>query len=58
VSRIIFSHANGFPASTYRVIIQALRKAGHQVDSIECIGHDPHFAVNDNWPGALAKSGT
>jgi len=48
--RIIFSHANGFPASTYRLIFQGLRLAGHRVDAIECIGHDPNYPVSSNWP--------
>jgi pimeloyl-ACP methyl ester carboxylesterase len=58
VSRIIFSHANGFPASTYRLIIQALREAGHHVDAIECIGHDPHFPVSSNWPKLVEQLAT
>jgi pimeloyl-ACP methyl ester carboxylesterase len=62
MSQIIFSHANGFPASTYRLIFQGLRRAGHHVDAIECIGHDPSYPVSSNWPmlvkqlAALAKT--
>ena len=58
MSRIIFSHANGFPASTYRLILQALRDAGHQVDAIECIGHDPNFPVSSNWPKLVDQLAT
>ncbi len=47
---IVFSHANGFPAGTYRVLFEAWRRAGHAVHAIERIGHDPRFPVTSNWP--------
>ena len=50
MSQLVFSHANGFPASTYHYMIQCLRRAGHQVKAIECIGHDPSYPVSSNWP--------
>lgn len=47
---IVFSHANGFPAGTYRIIFEAWRAAGFQVHAIEKFGHDPRFPVTSNWP--------
>lgn len=49
-ARIIFSHGNSFPASTYRVIFDNLRQRGFQVDAIEKFGHDPQYPVTNNWP--------
>lgn len=47
---IVFSHANGFPAPTYRVLFDAWRAAGWQVLAIDKFGHDPHYPVTSNWP--------
>lgn len=47
---IVFSHANGFPAGTYRVLFEAWRKAGYEIKAIERLGHDPAFPVTSNWP--------
>lgn len=47
---IVFSHANGFPAGTYRTLFEAWRKAGHAVHAIEKFGHDARFPVTNNWP--------
>jgi pimeloyl-ACP methyl ester carboxylesterase len=44
-----FSHANGFPASTYRTIFAELAD-DYEIRAIECIGHDPRFAVTRDWP--------
>ena len=49
-ARIIFSHGNSFPASTYRVIFESLRQRGFAVDAIEKFGHDPRYPVTNNWP--------
>lgn len=43
-----FSHANGFPASTYRQVFDVL-EVHYQIRSIETIGHHPDFPVSDNW---------
>jgi len=48
--RIVFAHANGFPAGTYRQLFEAWRAAGYEVHAIERLGHDPRFPVSDNWP--------
>lgn len=47
---IVFSHANGFPAGTYRVLFEAWRAAGHDVHAVEKFGHDPAYPVTSNWP--------
>lgn len=47
---IVFSHGNGFPAGTYRVLFDAWRAAGYRVEAVERFGHDPAFPVTSNWP--------
>jgi pimeloyl-ACP methyl ester carboxylesterase len=46
---IHFSHANGFPASTYRTIFAELSD-DYEVRHIERIGHDPRYPVTADWP--------
>ena len=50
MAHIVFSHANSFPASTYRVLFQYLRERGLEVSAVERYGHDPHYPVTNNWP--------
>ena len=47
---IVFSHANGFPAGTYRSLFEAWRAAGFTVHAVEKYGHDPRYPVTNNWP--------
>lgn len=47
---IVFAHANGYPAGTYRVLFDAWRSAGFEVQAIERIGHDPAYPVTSNMP--------
>ena len=47
---IAFSHANGFPAGTYRLMFEAWRAAGFDVIAVDRYGHDPLFPVSSNWP--------
>jgi pimeloyl-ACP methyl ester carboxylesterase len=47
---LVFSHANGFPAGTYRVLFEAWRAAGWQVEAIDKFGHDTRYPVTSNWP--------
>ncbi len=47
---IVFSHANGFPAGSYRLLFEHWRGAGYEVQAIEKFGHDPRFPVSSNWP--------
>lgn len=49
-ARIIFSHGNSFPASTYRVLFESLRQRGFEVAAVEKFGHDPKYPVSNNWP--------
>jgi pimeloyl-ACP methyl ester carboxylesterase len=46
---IVFAHANGFPAGVYRVLFEAWRARGFQVQAIERFGHDPDYPVSSNW---------
>lgn len=48
--QIIFSHANSFPASTYRVLFSHLRSRGFKVRALDKFAHDPRYPVTDNWP--------
>jgi pimeloyl-ACP methyl ester carboxylesterase len=47
---LVFSHANGFPAGTYRKLFDRWREAGWRVVAVERFGHDPAFPVTSNWP--------
>ena len=47
---IVFSHGNGFPAGTYRVLFERWRAAGFAVHAVEKYGHDPKYPVSSNWP--------
>jgi pimeloyl-ACP methyl ester carboxylesterase len=46
---IHFSHANGFPASTYRTIFAELAD-DYEIRSVERFGHDARFPVTQDWP--------
>ena len=50
VRTVVFSHANGFPAGTYRSLFDAWRAAGFEVHAVEKYGHDTRFPVTSNWP--------
>lgn len=45
---IVFSHANGFPAGTYRKLFSLLASQV-EVRAPDMLGHDPRFPVNNNW---------
>lgn len=47
---LVFSHANGFPAGTYRRLFQRWQAAGWRVLALERFGHDPAYPVTSNWP--------
>lgn len=50
---VVFAHANGFPAGSYRRFFSFL--APHvEVRAPDMLGHDPRFPVDDNW-GNLAR---
>lgn len=52
---LVFSHANGFPAGTYRLLFEAWRAAGWRVEAVEKYGHDPRWPVSSNWPQLIEE---
>ena len=52
---IVFSHANSFPASTYRVLFRNLKARGFTVKAIEKYGHDPRYPITNNWPDVVLQ---
>jgi hypothetical protein len=46
---IHFSHANGFPSLSYRVMLDELSKK-YDVRWIDQLAHNPSFPVSNNWP--------
>lgn len=46
---IHFSHANGFPAPTYRTLFAELAD-DYEIRFVERIGHDPRYPVTRDWP--------
>ena len=47
---VLFFHGNSFPASTYQVMLNELRRRGLPVHTLEKIGHNPAYPVTSNWP--------
>jgi pimeloyl-ACP methyl ester carboxylesterase len=47
--QLVFAHANGFPAGTYRMLFDIWRAAGWQVSAPERLGHDPQYPAGPNW---------
>ena len=47
---LVFSHANSFGASTYRVLFKAMKARGFAISAIDQLGHDPRYPVTNNWP--------
>jgi pimeloyl-ACP methyl ester carboxylesterase len=50
MTHLVFSHANGFGAYTYRLMFESLRARGFTVSAVEQFGHRPELPVTDNWP--------
>lgn len=46
---LVFAHANGFPACSYRQLFEAWRAAGWRVVAPPILGHDPDYPVASNW---------
>jgi pimeloyl-ACP methyl ester carboxylesterase len=55
MSTIVFSHANSFPASTYRVLFGHLEARGFTVKALEMYGHDTRYPVTNNWPQVVQQ---
>jgi pimeloyl-ACP methyl ester carboxylesterase len=49
---LIFSHANGFPASTYAKLFGLLEDT-FDIQAIEKYGHNPQLPVTNNWPNLV-----
>jgi len=47
---LVFCHANGFPASTYRQLFEPCRATGWRIEAPERFGHDPAYPVTSNGP--------
>ena len=47
---LVFSHANSFGASTYRVLFRHLRSRGFKVRAVDQFGHHPDYPASNNWP--------
>ncbi len=52
---LVFSHANSFPAGTYRTLFDGWRAAGWDVRAIDQFGHDPRYPVTRDWPHLVAQ---
>lgn len=46
---LVFAHANGFPAGTYRSLFDHWQHAGWHVLAPGQLGHDPAWPVKSNW---------
>ncbi len=55
MSLLVFSHANSFGASTYRVLLDELRRLGHTVEALDQFGHNPQYPVTNNWPHVVEE---
>ncbi|MBH9552903.1 alpha/beta hydrolase [Inhella gelatinilytica] len=55
MSTLLFSHANSYPASCYRLLFEQWRAAGHTVLALPQYGHDPRFPVRSNWNELVAQ---
>ena len=50
---VLFFHGNSFPASTYNLMLNDLRRRGMRVQVLEKIGHNPAYPVTSNWPNLV-----
>jgi pimeloyl-ACP methyl ester carboxylesterase len=55
MSLLVFSHANSFGASTYRMMFEELRRLGHTVEAVDQLGHNPKYPVTNNWPHVVEE---
>ena len=47
---VVFSHANSFALSTYKLLFSMLAARGIEADGVARFGHDPQHPVTNNWP--------
>lgn len=45
---LCFAHANGFPAASYRKLLERLSE-DYLVHAPKMLGHDPRYPINENW---------
>lgn len=45
---IFFTHGNGFPNITYRVLFDSLKPC-YDIECIDMLGHNQRYPVTDNW---------
>jgi pimeloyl-ACP methyl ester carboxylesterase len=50
VGTLVFSHANGYPAGTYRQLFEAWQAAGWRVLALPKFAHNPAYPATSNWP--------
>jgi len=51
---LVFSHANGFPAGTYRHLLTTLGQR-FDVSHVDRFGHDSRYPVTRGWPGLVRQ---
>lgn len=52
---LLFSHANSFPAATYRQFL-AHFKDDYDVGYIDTLGHNAQYPVTDGWPHLVSET--
>ena len=52
---LVFSHANGYPAGTYRQLFKIWRDAGWRVLAVDKFGHDPRYPVTSKGRGCATS---
>jgi len=50
--RLVFAHANGFPAGSYRRFLTDL-EARFRVEAPDRLGHDPSYGIGPGWRGLV-----
>lgn len=45
---LLFSHANGFPAGSYKKVFDLLA-GDFKIDAIDRLGHNEAYPINENW---------
>ncbi|MEO8856787.1 MAG: alpha/beta hydrolase [Burkholderiaceae bacterium] len=55
MSLLVFSHANSFGASTYKVLFKHLRGRGFKVRAPDKFGHSGEYPVTNNWPNLVRQ---
>ncbi|WP_447553898.1 alpha/beta fold hydrolase [Vreelandella sp. EE22] len=51
---LVFAHANGFPGSSYRSLLEPLSER-FDLQPIDRVGHHPQYPVNRNWANLVEE---